>query len=134
MVVFLHEPNSVGRAKLRRLTIKRQMTLQDIADAIGYSRPAVSYAASGRSAGTKLIRRLEAFSDGAITEKDWQRKYRGDAGNISLFESYGRPPGPQVPGQPADGPFQEAPSRAPTTTERHLKIAKLRERARRLPR
>lgn len=121
MVVFLHEPNSVGRAKLRRLTTLRGLTLQQIAEAIDYSRPALSMAVNGHSAGSKLIRAIVAFTDGDIAEKDWQTPYRGDVDAIPIFEGRGRP---------RNATAEEA---LPRPVRQHLRVVRLRQRARRSP-
>jgi transcriptional regulator with XRE-family HTH domain len=91
MVVFVHEKNSVGRAKLRRLTVRLQMTLKALADALGYSPASLSMVASGQSAGMKLIKKIEEYTDGEIAVGDWARKSSCDCAEIEMFNGLGRP-------------------------------------------
>ena len=81
----------------------------DLVEALGISRQLASlYVVGRRVPSYEIAQLLEELTKGAVRVKDWRL--------------------------PADVPSEEAPPRPPTTTERQVKIAKLRERARRLPR
>lgn len=88
------EKNTVGRAKLRRLTTERKMTIVDIARETGYRRQWVSRVIAGKEPiGKGLSLAIENFTDGEIKQSDWLTSTDEDVDAIPIYVEYrgGRP-------------------------------------------